>query len=176
MLQKSRPFKDQHVLHNSKYQNQLLIRPQRDPGISRDPGIGLKSRSSFLNISLNKWNGWVESEVYTKSLKTRPSKMGIYHRDSSGTTCLPDHMERFEQREKKITQNKYWTIKRGRMDKRFFFLPLALAPSALRLYLYKMYFCQCFNNLWPFWNLELSWIFQIILDHSELFQTISWPF
>ena len=27
------------------YPNSLISRPQRDPGISRDPGIGLKSRS-----------------------------------------------------------------------------------------------------------------------------------
>ena len=35
----------------------------------------------------------------------RPSKMGIQHRDTSGTTW-PGHMERFEQREKKKTQKK----------------------------------------------------------------------
>ena len=27
--------------------------------------------------------------------------MGVYHRDSYGTICLPGQMERFEQREKK---------------------------------------------------------------------------
>ena len=39
-------------------------------------------------------------------LTTRPSKMGVYHRDSYGTICLPGHMERFEQKEKKRTQKK----------------------------------------------------------------------
>ena len=44
--------------------------------------------------------------MVSKSIITRPSKMGIKHRDSSGTTCPPGHMERFEQREKKRTQKK----------------------------------------------------------------------
>ena len=44
---------------------------------------------------------------------TRPSKMGIQHRDPSGTTCVPGHMERFEQREKKISQKKIEPQKQG---------------------------------------------------------------
>ena len=77
------------------------------------------------------------------SWKTRRSKMGVEHRDSYGRTSLPCHMERFEQKEKKRTQKKDWTIEMGRMVERFFF---CCKPSRLRRsgWLYKKMYLPLF--------------------------------
>ena len=80
-------------------------------------------------------------------------------------------MERFEQRVKKITQNKNWTKEMVKMIGQFLFLPPAFAPLALRPYAFKKKFNASsifhsfliFDHLWPFCT---------ILDHTEPFKTI----
>ena len=66
-----------------------------------DDKLSKADKSVFLKLSA------------TYRYQTRPSKMGVYHRDSYGTTCLPGHMERFEQKEKKRTQEKRLNHRNG---------------------------------------------------------------